>query len=137
MSGVKDRQSIEVELNQEAVYMYIEEHPNTTAKECVEALQLFEKGKRYLLWLTKQGHITCDKKVVNGRRQCTYKSALPYVRPTYEAPNNLTNPQQEVLKNATTVYRLIDKPRPVQKAERPKRRRSVSIGSGLTMFDSF
>jgi hypothetical protein len=135
--SVKDRQLVEIEINQEAVYLYIKDRVDVTGKECVEALEFFEKGKRYLRWLTSHGHLRCNKKVIGGRLHCVYNAALPYVRPVHEETVVITTPQQLLIQNATTTYRLIDKRRPVHKSERPKGRRSVSIGSGLTMFDSF
>jgi len=139
--SVKDRQSIEVEANQEAAYLYIKERADVTGKECVEALEFFEKGKKYLRWLTTHGHLRCHKKVIDGKKQCVYNAALPYVRRVHETPVEpveVSTPQQILIKNATTTYRLLDKPRPpAHKSERPQRRTQVSISSGLTMFDSY
>jgi hypothetical protein len=135
--SVKDRQSAEVEINQEAVYLYIKDRVDVTGKECVEALQFFEKGKKYLRWLETHGHLTSTKKVIEGRLHRVYNAALPYARPVHEAPSNLTDSQQTLLQKATTTYRLLDQPRHMHKSERPKRSTTVGIGSGLAMFDSY
>ena len=135
--SVKNRQSDEVLTNQEAAYLYIKERTDVTAKECVEALQFFEKGKQYLRWLTTRGHLRCRKKVINGKLQCVYNAALPYVKPVREKTKVLDTSQQSLLKNATTTYRLIDQRRPVHKPERSRRRTPVSISSGLALFDGY
>lgn len=130
----------ESDTNKETVYIYIKERINVVGGDCVRELKFGQKGLKYLDWLTLHGHLTRVKQTITGGRwQYVYDAANPYIKPTYkiEEVNNDTA-AQILLKKATTVYRLMDiEPVAVHKSERPKRRVSVSIGSGLTMFDSY
>jgi hypothetical protein len=125
----------EVNANKEAVYQYVVARKDVSGKECVEALQLFEKGKRYLEWLALKGHLVRMKRTINGSRQYVYNAGIPYVKPT---PVHI--PKEEIeaanmIAQVTRVYRLLDRehlPQP-----KTKKKVEVHIGSSMRMFGSW
>jgi deoxyribodipyrimidine photolyase len=134
-----------VNANKEIVYNYIAAHKDVSAKQCVEDLQLFEKGKRYLEWLTFYGHLVRMKRQVGGKRMYVYNAVTPYVKPVVEIldgtkPTESTD-DRTAIERATRVINLMDRPQiPKTKEEREKLRRSsksVAIGSSMTMFGSW
>jgi hypothetical protein len=132
----------EVNNNKEIVYNYIAARKNVSAKQCVEELQLFEKGKRYLEWLTFHGHLVRMKQTVGAKRQYVYNAATPYIKPVIEIPISVEEVDvKEKIASVTRVINLMDRPQePRTKEERERLRRStksVAIGSSLQGFGSW
>ena len=135
----------EVNNNKELVYNYVASRKDVIGKTCVEELKLFEKGKRYLEWLSLHGHLSRMLRTVTaGKRMYVYNAITPYVKPVIveavqappPAPNQ--NGTDEIVYGVPRVIRLMDREHaPVHKTERPKRRVQVSIGSSMTMFGSW
>lgn len=132
----------EVNANKETVYNYIASRKDVLGKQCVEELGFFEKGKRYLEWLTLNEHLVRMKRTVGGKSQYVYNAATPYVKPV----TNLPAPVEELdvkkkIASVTRVINLMDRPQePRTKEERERLRRStksVAIGSSLQGFGSW
>jgi hypothetical protein len=105
---------------------------------CVEQLKFYAKGKKYLEWLTAQGHLTRVKKVSNGRRMYVYNAAIPYVKPIQENYRDKPTSNEDIIKSVTRVFKLLDRPQTLTtKEERAKARtksKSVAIGSSMQLF---
>jgi hypothetical protein len=137
----------EVNNNREIVYNYVASRKDVIGKECVEDLKMFEKGKRYLEWLSLHGYLSRMLRTVNsGKRMYIYNAIKPYVKPVLvqeiKAP---TTPKQKeaqtIINSVTRVINLMDRPQiPMTKEERERLRRStksVSISSSMNMFGSW
>jgi hypothetical protein len=131
----------EVNTNKELVYNYVASRKDVLGKQCVEELQFFEKGKRYLEWLSLNGYLARMKRTVDGKRQYVYNAVKPYVKPHYDAPAMTPTEAQIAVKNVTRVFNLLDRPQePKTKEDRERLRRStrsVAIGSSMNMFRSW
>jgi len=130
-----------VNANKEVVYNYVASRKDVLGKTCVEELEFFEKGKRYLEWLTLHGHLVRMKRTVDGKRLYVYNAVNPYIKPVSDLPVALPTKDDKLVQSVTRVYNLLDRPQtPTTKEERDKLRRStksVSIGSSMTMFGSW
>jgi hypothetical protein len=131
----------EVNNNREIVYNYVAARKDVLGMTCVTELGMFEKGKRYLEWLSLNGHLVRMKRIVDSKRQYVYNAATPYVKPHYDAPAITPNQAQIAVKNVTRVFKLLDREHvPMTKEDRERLRRStksVSIGSSMNMFGSW
>ena len=132
----------EVNNNKEIVYNYIASRKDVPAKQCVEELEFFEKGKRYLEWLSLHGHLVRMKRTVDGKRMYVYNVATPYVKPVTNLPTSVEEVDvKKKIASVTRVINLMDRPQePRTKEEREKLRRStksVAIGSSLQGFGSW
>jgi hypothetical protein len=131
----------EVNNNREIVYNYVASRKDVLGKQCVEELKFFEKGKRYLEWLSLNGYLVRMKRTVDNKRQYVYNAATPYVKPHYDAPIIKPTQAQIAIKNVTRVFKLLDREQaPMTKEDRERLRRStksVSIGSSMNMFGSW
>ena len=138
----------EVNNNKEIVYNYVAARKDVVGKTCVEELQFFEKGKRYLEWLSLHGYLSRMLRTVNpGKRMYIYNAITPYVKPivvpVVEAPITPKQKQaQTIINSVTRVINLMDREQPqTSKAERAKARRStISMGnmqSSMTMFSNW
>ena len=134
----------EVNKNKEIVYNYIASRKDVSGKQCVEELGFFEKGKRYLEWLSLHGHLVRMKRTVDGKRQYVYNAVKPYVKPVceeFDALDKADIEAQKVIKSVTRVFNLLDRPQaPTTKEDRERLRRStksVAIGSSMNMFRSW
>lgn len=131
---------IEVNTNRELVYEYVAARKDVLGMACVTELGMFEKGKRYLEWLSLNGHLNRMKRTVDGKRQYVYNAVKPYVKPI-----SIAIPKEEVDKRAkiasvTRVFNLLDREQPkTTKAQREKARRSSegNMQSSMTMFGSW
>ena len=131
-----------VNINRETVYNYVASRKDVLGSECVADLEMFEKGKRYLEWLSLHGHLTRTKHTINGARQYVYNAATPYVKPVSTVSISIEEANANLkIASVTRVYNLLDRPQtPMTKEEREKLRRStksVAIGSSMTMFGSW
>lgn len=134
----------EVNNNKEIVYNYIASRKDVSGKQCVEELGFFEKGKRYLEWLSLHGHLVRMKRTIDGKRQYVYNAVKPYVKPVceeFDALDKADIEAQIAIKRVTRVFNLLDRPQaPMTKEDRERLRRStksVSIGSSMNMFRSW
>lgn len=131
----------EVNNNKELVYNYIASRKDVVGKTCVEELGFFDKGKRYLEWLSLHGHLSRMKRVVGGKRHYVYNAVVPYIKPHYDAPAMTPSQAQIAVKNVTRVFKLLDREQaPMTKEDRERLRRStksVAIGSSMNMFRSW
>jgi hypothetical protein len=130
----------EVNNNKELVYNYIASRKDVLGKQCVEELQFFEKGKRYLEWLSLNGHLVRMKRTIDGKRQYVYNAVKPYVKPHYEAPAMTPTEAQIAVKNVTRVFNLLDRPQvPRDKSERRRESsgRMSGMQSSMNMFGSW
>jgi hypothetical protein len=127
-----------VAANREATYLYIEARKDVVGLVCVEQLKFYAKGKKYLEWLTAQGHLTRVKKVSNGRRVYVYNAAIPYVKPIQKNYTDKPTSNEDIIKSVTRVFKLLDRPQTLTtKEERAKARtksKSVAIGSSMQLF---
>jgi hypothetical protein len=131
----------EVNKNKEIVYNYVASRKDVSGKQCVEELELFEKGKRYLEWLTLHGHLVRMKRTVEGKRLYIYNAVKPYVKPVSDIPDVATTHADNLVQSVTRVFKLMDREQhpPTTKAQR-ERSRSSSIGnmqSSMNMFGSW
>lgn len=130
----------EVNANKETVYNYIASRKDVLGKQCVEELGFFEKGKRYLEWLTLNEHLVRMKRTVDGKSQYVYNAVKPYVKPV---PSEAIVSTQDLsaIESVTRVFKLLDREQiPMTKQERERLRRStksVAIGSSMNMFRSW
>ena len=140
--------AIEVNNNREIVYNYVASRKDVVGKTCVEELKFFEKGKRYLEWLSLNGYLSRMLRTVSdGKRMYVYNAIMPYVKPVIvqgvEAPPPTPKQKeaQTIINGVTRVINLMDRPQiPKTKEEREKLRRSsksVAIGSSMQMFGSW
>ena len=138
----------EVNNNREIVYNYVASRKDVIGKTCVEELKMFEKGKRYLEWLSLSGYLVRMLRQVNkGKQMYVYNAIMPYVKPVIvpvvEAPITPKQKQaQTIINSVTRVINLMDREQPqTSKAERAKARRStISMGnmqSSMTMFSNW
>jgi hypothetical protein len=134
----------EVNNNREIVYNYVASRKDVLGKQCVEELQFFEKGKRYLEWLSLNGYLVRMKRTVDNKRQYVYNAVKPYVKPVceeFEVIDKADAEAQIAVKNVTRVFKLLDREHvPMTKEDRERLRRStksVSIGSSMNMFGSW
>jgi len=138
----------EVNINREIVYNYVASRKDVVGKTCVEELKFFEKGKRYLEWLSLNGYLSrMLRSVTNGKQQYVYNAIMPYVKPVIvqvpdaPPPTPKQKEAQTIINGVTRVINLMDRPQiPKTKEEREKLRRSsksVAIGSSLQMFGSW
>lgn len=130
----------EVNNNKELVYNYIASRKDVLGKQCVEELKFFEKGKRYLEWLSLNGHLVRMKRTIDGKRQYVYNAIKPYVKPHYDAPAITPTQAQIAVKNVTRVIKLLDREQvPTTKEERRKTTsgRMSGMQSSMNMFGSW
>ena len=126
----------EVNINKALVYEYIAARKDVQGKQCVEELQFFEKGKRYLEWLALHGHLTRMKRTIDGKRQYVYNAATPYVKPIPSEAVRATQDQSAVQK-VTRVFKLLDREHvPQHKTER-SRAAYTGYGSMQSSINSF
>lgn len=127
-----------VDANREATYLYIKAHKDVSGLVCTEELKFYAKGKKYLDWLTAQGHLSRAKKISNGRRMYVYNAAIPYVKPIQKNPDAKLISSEDIIKSVTRVFKLLDRPQTLTtKEERAKARttsKSVAIGSSMQLF---
>lgn len=130
----------EVNTNKELVYNYVASRKDVSGKQCVEELGFFEKGKRYLEWLSLHGHLVRMKRTIDGKRMYVYNAIKPYVKPHYDAPAMTPTEAQIAVKNVTRVFNLLDRPQtPRDKSERRKESsgRMSGMQSSMNMFGSW
>lgn len=130
----------EVNNNREIVYNYIASRKDVLGKQCVEELKFFEKGKRYLEWLSLNGHLVRMKRTVDGKRQYVYNAIKPYIKPHYDTPALTPTDAQIAIKNVTRVFKLLDRESvPQHKSERTRRSSSGMSGmqSSMRMFGNW
>jgi hypothetical protein len=130
----------EVNNNKEIVYNYIASRKDVVGAECVKELGFFDKGKRYLEWLTLHGHLVRMKRTVGGRRHYVYNVATPYIKPICEIDTTKPTDTQIAIESVTRVFNLLDRPQvPRHKSERVKKSgRSMStMQSSMNMFGSW
>ena len=132
----------EVNDNKEAVYNYVAARKDVLGVACITDLKLFEKGKRYLEWLSLHGHLSRMKRSVGGARQYVYNALIPFVKPTPVYISKQELDAMDKLDSITRVISLLDREQPrTTKEERAKARRSsISMGnmqSSMTMFSNW
>ena len=130
----------EVNNNKEIVYNYIASRKDVVGAECVKELGFFDKGKRYLEWLTLHGHLVRMKRTVGGRRHYVYNVATPYIKPICEIDTTKPTDTQIAIKNVTRVFKLLDRESiPQHKSERTRRSSSGMSGmqSSMRMFGNW
>lgn len=130
----------EVNNNKELVYNYIASRKDVLGKACVEELQFFDKGKRYLEWLSLHGYLVRMLRIVDGKRQYVYNAVKPYVKPPCEVDTTKPTDAQIAIESVTRVFNLLDRPQvPRHKSERVKKSgRSMStMQSSMNMFGSW
>lgn len=126
----------EVNTNKSLVYEYIAARKDVQGKTCVEELQFFEKGKRYLDWLALHGHLSRMKRTIDGKRQYVYNAIKPFVKPAVDESVKITQDQLAVQK-VTRVFRLLDREHvPQHKTER-SRAAYTGYGSMQSSINSF
>lgn len=127
-----------VDINRETTYLYIKERKDVLASQCVTELEFFDKGKKYLEWLSLRGHLTRVKKTIGGKRQYVYNlGTVPYIKPNHNAVEETTEASAKIA-SVTRVFKLLDRKQPPRhKSEQPKRKVSVSIGSSMSLFSNF
>lgn len=126
----------EVNTNKSLVYEYIAARKDVQGKTCVEELQFFEKGKRYLEWLALHGHLSRMKRTIDGKRQYVYNAIKPFVKPAVDESVKITQDQLAVQK-VTRVFRLLDREHvPQHKTER-SRAAYTGYGSMQSSINSF
>lgn len=126
----------EVNINKALVYDYIAARKDVQGKTCVEELQFFEKGKRYLDWLALHGHLSRMKRTIDGKRQYVYNAVKPFVKPAVDESVKITQDQLAVQK-VTRVFRLLDREHvPQHKTER-SRAAYTGYGSMQSSINSF
>lgn len=140
--------AIEVNNNRELVYNYVASRKDVVGKTCVEELKLFEKGKRYLEWLSLNGHLSrMLRSVTKGKQMYVYNAIMPYVKPVIvevvqAPPTPKQKEAQTVINSVTRVINLMDRPQqPLTKKQREQNRRASnktgSMQSSMTMFGSW
>ena len=139
--------AIEVNNNRELVYNYVASRKDVVGKTCVEELKLFEKGKRYLEWLSLNGHLSrMLRSVTKGKQMYVYNAIMPYVKPVIvevvEAPKATPKEKeaQTVINGVTRVINLLDRPQvPRDKSDRVRKsgRDTSTMQSSMTMFGSW
>ena len=137
----------EVNNNRELVYNYVASRKDVIGKTCVEELKFFEKGKRYLEWLSLQGHLSrMLRQVNNGKRMYVYNAVKPYVKPVIvqvpdaPPPTLKQKEAQTIINGVTRVINLLDRPQvPRDKSDPVKKggRASSSMQSSMNMFGSW
>jgi hypothetical protein len=130
----------EVNINKEIVYNYIASRKDVLGKQCVEELEFFEKGKRYLEWLSLNGHLVRMKRTVGGRLHYVYNVATPYIKPICEIDTTKPTDAQIAVKNVTRVIKLLDREQvPSTKEERRKTTsgRMSGMQSSMNMFGNW
>lgn len=124
----------EVNNNREIVYNYVASRKDVLGKQCVEELQFFEKGKRYLEWLSLNGYLVRMKRTVDNKRQYVYNAVKPYVKPVceeFEVIDKADAEAQITIKSVTRVFKLLDREQvPMTKEERAKQAKRSSSGMG-------
>jgi hypothetical protein len=128
----------EVNANKEIVYNYIASRKDVLGMTCVTELKMFDKGKRYLEWLSLHGYLVRMKRTIDSKRQYVYNAIKPFVNPTADVVKAQPTEAEEIVRGATRVIRLLDREQaPMTKEDRERLRRStksVSIGSSMNMF---
>jgi hypothetical protein len=137
----------EVNDNREIVYNYVASRKDVIGKTCVEELKMFEKGKRYLEWLSLNGHLSrMLRQVSKGKKMYVYNAIMPYVKPVIvEAPQvpKETKKQkdaQTIINGVTRVINLLDReqtPRTKEERERTNSGRMSGMQSSMNMFGSW
>jgi hypothetical protein len=126
----------EVNTNKELVYQYIAARKDVQGKTCVEELQFFDKGKRYLEWLALHGYLTRMKRTIDGKRQYVYNAVKPFVKPAVDESVKITQDQLAVQK-VTRVFKLLDREHvPQHKSERTHKA-YTGYGSMQSSINSF
>jgi hypothetical protein len=137
---------IEVNNNREIVYNYVASRKDVIGKTCVEELKMFEKGKRYLEWLSLNGYLVrMLRQVSKGKKMYIYNAIKPYVKPVIvpviEAP---TTPKQKeaqtIINSVTRVINLLDREQvPRDKSDKVKKsgRGTSTMQSSMNMFGSW
>jgi hypothetical protein len=126
----------EVNINKALVYDYIAARKDVQGKTCVEELQFFEKGKRYLEWLALHGHLSRMKRTIDGKRQYVYNAVKPFIKPAVDESVKITQDQLAVQK-VTRVFKLLDREHvPQHKTER-KNKAYTGYGSMQSSINSF
>jgi len=113
----------EVNANKETVYQYVAARNDVLGMVCVTELGMFEKGKRYLEWLTLKGHLVRMKRTINGKRQYVYNAVVPYVKPI---PTHIPKEDVEAaakIASVTRVYKLLDR----EHLPQPKTKKKVEV----------
>jgi len=127
----------EVNANREIVYNYVAARKDVLGSVCVTDLQLFEKGKRYLEWLTLNGHLVRMKRTVDSKRQYVYNAAIPYVKPVSDLPVATPTNNDKLVQSVTRVFRLMDREQaPKHKTERTNKA-YTGYGSMQSSINSF
>jgi len=101
---------------------------------------MFEKGKRYLEWLSLNGHLSRMKRTIDGKRLYVYNAINPYVNPTADVTIKKPTKADKLVRNVTRVIRLLDREQvPQHKTERPKGSSGVksSMQSSMRMFGNW
>jgi hypothetical protein len=137
----------EVNNNREIVYNYVASRKDVIGKQCVEELKLFERGKRYLEWLSLNGYLVRMLRQVNkGKRMYVYNAIKPYVKPVIvEVPQVLkATPKQKeaqtIINSVTRVINLLDReqtPRTKEERLRANSGRMSGMQSSMNMFGSW
>jgi len=148
MARKKAEIDAEVNDNRELVYNYVASRKDVVGKTCVEELKFFEKGKRYLEWLSLNGYLSRMLRAVNnGKRMYVYNAITPYVKPVIvEVPQETQETQEtqkdanEIVYGVARVIRLLDRPQiPRDKSDKVKKsgRGTSSMQSSMNMFGSW
>ena len=127
----------EVNNNRETVYNYVAARKDVLGMTCVTELGMFEKGKRYLEWLSLNGHLVRMKRTIDGKRQYVYNAATPYVKPVSDLPVASPTNNDKLVQSVTRVFRLMDREQaPKHKAERTNKAHA-GYGSMQSSINSF
>jgi hypothetical protein len=128
----------EVNNNREIVYNYVAARKDVLGMTCVTELGMFEKGKRYLEWLSLNGYLVRMKRIVDSKRQYVYNAAKPYVKPVSDLPVVIPTNNEKLVQSVTRVINLLDREQiPATKSERRARTTKVGIGSSMALFGNF
>lgn len=117
----------EVNANKELVYQYVAARKDVVGATCVTELNMFDKGKRYLEWLSLHGHLVRMKRVINGKRQYVYNAGTPFIKPT---PVHIPKEEEEEeveaaakIAQVTRVFKLLDR----EHVPQPKTKKRVEV----------
>jgi len=131
----------EVDANRETTYLYIKERKDVLGSKCVADLEFYDKGKKYLEWLSLNGHLSRVKRTIGGKRQYIYNvSAIPYTKPDRNAEAEVNTEAMDKVASVTRVFNLLDRPQErTTKAQRERDRKSYtgSMQSGMQLFGNW
>lgn len=129
----KDRATKEI---RHSICKYVEENPESTIIDIAESLKCTTAKIQYhCIQLEKSKHLSFKYKVMGKHRFILYtRTELDFDTPPIVEPV-VPNEGKTALEKATRVIRLMDNPLP--QPEKSKKRVSVHIGSGMSLFNNY